>query len=105
MTDPVLEALWKKVLDDFASEEAHGRFLEHCRATQQLLEAAVRYRGMAGDHTRGPLAEKRLQGIVILALSELETQRTAPLERSGLRVALVLLFLCASSALMFALMR
>jgi hypothetical protein len=105
MTDPVLEALWKKVLDDFSSDAAHGAFLEHCQATRQLFEAAVRYRGMAGDHARGAMAERRLAGIAVLALAELETARTPP--RTGLttavRVALIVLFLVGSGALLLAL--
>jgi hypothetical protein len=59
MSDPVLDTLWKKVLADFDDGAAHAAFIEHCRATNQLLEAAVRYRGMAGDHARGPQARDR----------------------------------------------
>lgn len=86
MTDPVLERLWKRTLDDWANDAAHGAFIEHCQTTKQLLEAAVRYRGMAGDHARGASAEKRLEAIAFLALAELETARTP--ERRGMQVAL-----------------
>jgi hypothetical protein len=105
MTDPILEALWKRVLDDFGNESAHGAFIEHCRATRQLLEAAVRYRGMAGDHARGATAEKRLTGIAVLALAELETARTPPRSHltTAVRVALILLFLVGSGALLLVL--
>ncbi len=105
MTDPVLDALWKKVTADFDDDRAHLAFIEHCQNTQQLLEAAVRYRGMAGDHARGAQAERRLASIAALALAGLETTRMP--ERPGITVAvrllLIVLFLGGSIALLFAL--
>ncbi|HEX3595648.1 MAG TPA: hypothetical protein VHU80_11110 [Polyangiaceae bacterium] len=105
MNDPILEVLWKKVLDDFDDEPAHAAFIEHCQTTRQLLEAAVRYRGMAGDHARGAQAERRLASIAALALAGLETTRTPERQGFGLAVRLVLivLFLGGSFALLFAL--
>jgi len=105
MSDPIFEALWKKVLDDFDDDAAHVAFIEHCRVTGTLLEAAVRYRGMAGDHARGPQAEKRLGSIAALAVAGLETARTP--ERHGaalaVRLALIVLFLAGTAALLLAL--
>jgi hypothetical protein len=105
MTDPALEALWKSCLDDWSNDSTHGAFIEHCQGTRQLLEAAVRYRGMAGDHVRGPSAGKRLEAIASLALSDLELARTP--ERRGMRVAaqigLIVLFVGATLALVAAL--
>jgi hypothetical protein len=104
MTDPVLDALWKRCLDDWSNDASHGAFIEHCQATRQLLEAAVRYRGMAGDHVRGPSASKRLEAIAFLALGGLELSRTP--ERRGMRVAaqiaLIVLFVAATLALVAA---
>jgi hypothetical protein len=107
MTDPVFDALWKKVLDDFDDERAHGAFIEHCEVADKLLEAAVRYRGMAGDVTRGPIAEKRLKAITALALTRLETART-PERPSGaipFRIVLIVFFLLGSAALLYAFYR
>jgi CHASE2 domain-containing sensor protein len=105
MTDPVLEALWKKTLDDFDDESAHAAFIDHCQATRQLLEAAIRYRGMAGDHARGRIAARRLTAIATLAVADLETARTP--ERRGVTLAvglvLIVLFLGGSVALLLAL--
>ncbi len=105
MNDAVLEALWKKVLDDFEDDAAHARFIEHCRSTNQLLEAAVRYRGMKGDHARGRQADKRLGAIATLAIASLETTRTPERNHVALAVRLfvILLFLVGSGALLFAL--
>jgi len=76
MTDAALEALWKSVLDRWDDERAHAAFVEYCRTTEQLAEAAARYRGMKGDRDRSEVAEKRLAGIAIIALAMLETTRT-----------------------------
>jgi len=105
MSDAVLEALWKKVVASWDDEDPHTRFLEHCRATGQLLEAAVRYRGMAGDHARGPSAEKRLRAIAIVAMASLETERAPRREASAdwARILLIALFLAGSLALLAAL--
>ena len=102
ISDPALEALWKNVLARWEDDKAHGAFLEHCQNTDQLVEAAVRYRGMAGDHERGAAAEKRLQGVAILAMAKLESTRTTRTQgRSRLgSVVLIVFFLAASVALL-----
>ncbi len=78
LADPTLETLWKHVLDHWDNDRAHGAFLEHCQATDQLVEAAVRYRGMTGDRARGELANKRRKGVTRLARANRETPRTTP---------------------------
>lgn len=105
MTDPALEALWKNVLNHWEQDKAHGAFLEHCQRTDQLLEAAVRYRGMAGDHQRGPVAQKRLTAITLLALAQLESGRASdrPARRHWFKWILVALFLCGTVAVLTAL--
>jgi hypothetical protein len=90
MVEPAFEALWKNVLDRWDEERAHGAFLEHCRATDQLAEAAARYRGMKGDRERGAVAEKRLAGVAIVALAKLESTRSRP-HRSGSRTGALVL--------------
>ncbi len=105
MTDAVLDALWKKVLDDWENEAAHGAFIEHCEATGQLLEAAVRYRGMAGDHARGAVADKRLKAIALLAIAGMESERSEPQRDYGTaaRLVLIVFFVAGSIALFLAL--
>ena len=78
MGDAAFEALWKRVLDHWDEDRAHGAFLEHCQLSDQLAEAAARYRGMKGDRDRSAVAEKRLAGIAIVALAKLETTRSPP---------------------------
>jgi hypothetical protein len=102
MSDPALEALWKNVLDNWDEDKAHGAFLEHCQRSDQLVEAAVRYRGMKGDRERGEVAEKRLQGVAMLAMAQLEASRSSAREPETRRVTLfvALLFLLAALGLL-----
>jgi hypothetical protein len=99
--DASLEALWKNALDRWDDDHAHAAFLEHCQRTGQLAEAAARYRGMTGDRSRGPSAEKRLQGVATLALLSLEASRTPPSEtrRSAGALVLAVLFLAGTIAI------
>ena len=94
MLDAALEALWKQVVDNWDDDKPHGAFLEHCRQTNQLAEAAARYRGMTGDRTRGAAAQKRLEGVAILAMAALESTRSAgvPRPRQTTNLLLLLLF-------------
>lgn len=85
MSDPRLDELWQQVLQTWSDDAAHAAFLEHARATNQLGAAAARYREevkQAGayreDATRVETAQKRLNAIAFLALSDLESSRTQP---------------------------
>ena len=77
-SDPAIDALWKHVLDHWDDDRAHGAFLDACQRADRLVEAAVRYRGMAADRERGPRAQRRLAAVTALALAKLESSRTAP---------------------------
>ena len=102
MNDAGLEVLWKHVTSHWDDEAAHRAFLEHCRVNDRLVEAAVRYRGMKGDHARGALAEKKLAAIAALALTRLETERSrTPAKRgSGLSYLLIALFVAGTAGLL-----
>jgi hypothetical protein len=99
--DPALDALWKHVLDHWEDEAAHGAFLEYCQRQNQLVEAAVRYRGMKADRVRGPIAEQRLAAVAMLAFAELEVSRSArpPATHAG-SLAVIALFTLATVVLM-----
>lgn len=97
MADATFEALWTNTLDHWEEDRAHGAFLSYCQDTDQLAEAAARYRGMAGDPDRGADATRRLSGIALLALARLEATRTrAP--RSPRRVTSLVLIACFVAA-------
>jgi hypothetical protein len=103
MSDTALEALWKNVLNHWEDEKAHGAFLEQCQRAGMLVEAAVRYRGMAGDRKRGPSAQKRLNSVALLAMAELEQHRTTEHQarsRAG-SLVLIIFFVAATIGLGF----
>lgn len=76
LVDPGIEALWARVLDCWEDEKVHAAFLQHCDQVNRLAEAATRYRGMSGDHTRAEIAEKKLKTVAVLAMAKLEAQRS-----------------------------
>jgi hypothetical protein len=102
VNDAALETLWKHVTSHWEDEAAHRAFLEHCRVNDRLVEAAVRYRGMKGDHARGPLAEKKLTAIAALALTRLEAERSPPQSKrsSALAYVLIALFIAGTAGLL-----
>ena len=102
MNDAALETLWKHVLDRWDDEAAHRAFLEHCRLSDRLVEAAVRYRGMKGDHTRGAAAEKKLAAIAALALTRLEAERSPgrAKQTSFIAYMLIALFVAGTAGLL-----
>jgi hypothetical protein len=80
--DRLADELWERVLASWQDDAAHAAFLEHCRASRQLGKAAARYReevrrggAYREDATRTETAEKRLKGVVSLAMLELEASR------------------------------
>ncbi|HVY24927.1 MAG TPA: hypothetical protein VHB79_00195 [Polyangiaceae bacterium] len=104
--DPTLEALWKNALDHWDNDAAHHAFLDHCQRHDALDEAAVRYRGMKGDHERGAGAEKRLGAVLMLALSKLEVTRAEPKAASSmLKLLLITVFLLGSAVVFMYLLR
>ncbi len=83
MADESLNELWQRVLDDWGSDKAHAGFIEYCRRTQRLAEAATRYRveadaagGAYRDAGHVEAAKKRLGAITVLAMAELQATQT-----------------------------
>jgi hypothetical protein len=62
-------------VDSWDDEAAHAAFLEYCRRAERLVEAAVRYRGMVGDHARSQVAKKKLDAVSLLAMATLDLSR------------------------------
>lgn len=85
MPDPHLDWLWRELRDAFDDEPRHAAFLDYCAMTQQLGEAAARYREElrrateAGEEARAEQAKKRLDGVVVYAMHQIDAApRTAP---------------------------
>ncbi|HYP91342.1 MAG TPA: hypothetical protein VEQ59_24415, partial [Polyangiaceae bacterium] len=94
-------------LSSWDNDAAHHAFLDHCQRHEVLDEAAMRYRGMKGDHDRGPGAEKRLTAVLMLAMSRLEVSRAdpKPSASSATKLVLILFFLAGSLLVLAYLMR
>jgi hypothetical protein len=66
--DPVLEALWTRVIEAWDDERPHAALLEHAIRAQRLPVIAARYRRLAddrdGDGKKAGIAKKQLDAIV-----------------------------------------
>jgi hypothetical protein len=93
VSDPHLDELWQAVLAKWDDDAAHAAFLDHARGTNQLGAAATRYReevkrasAYREDALRVESAQKRLNGVAMLAMLELTANRT-PREPPRLQIA------------------
>lgn len=95
VSDPLLEALWDRVTSAWEDDKAHAALLDHALRTQALPELAGRYRSLVLDPTRGPLAKKRLDVIVIAATESLWSMRTPKPAKVPLPITLSAFGVCA----------
>jgi hypothetical protein len=86
--DPVLEALWKRVLEAWDDDRTHAALLEHAMRAQALPEIAGRYRALSEDPEKGPLAKKKLDGIVVAATQMLMSMKTPKPGKTPLPITL-----------------
>lgn len=92
--DPTLEALWKRVLDAWDDDKAHGALLEHAVRAQALPEVAARYRQLAGDPLRGARAKQKLDAIVVAATQMLLATKTPRPGKTPLPITLSAFAVC-----------
>lgn len=112
--EAIAVALWRKVTDDLESDEAHQKLVEHFRFRGELAEAARLYREHQDELDPEDDAEaieridKRLSGIAILAIAQLDVTKTEPEARSTavtlLMVVLGLMCIAAVAGLIKALL-
>jgi hypothetical protein len=76
-------------------EKTHGAILDHALRAQALPELAGRYRALADDAERGPLAKKKLEVIVLAATQSMLAMKTPPRMRVPLSITLSAFALCA----------
>jgi len=74
--DPVLEALWKRVMEAWDDDRTHAAIIDHGVRIRALPELAGRYRALVEDPQKGALARKKLDAIVVAATSLLFSQKT-----------------------------
>lgn len=106
--DPAFELLWAKVQEHWDDDKVHAAFLEYARTRFQLPEAGGRYRAIKeNDPARAEVAQQKLQQLMILALSMLESARDdgpsgAPRWISALAFAVAAVFLAVLIRKVFA---
>ena len=92
--DPVLEELWKRVLENWDDDKKHGALLEHAVRTHALPEIAGRYRLLLGDPARAALAQKKITAIVTAATEMLVSMRTPRPGKVPLPITLSAVAIC-----------
>jgi hypothetical protein len=93
--DPILDALWDRVLSAWDDDKAHAALLDHALRTQTLPDIAGRYRGLVDDPARGERAKKKLDAIVIAATQSLLAMKTPRPEKIPLSITLTAFAVCA----------
>ena len=93
--DPVLEALWGRVVAAWDDEKTHAALLEHALRAQALPEVAGRYRSLVDDPERGPKAKKKLEAIVLAATQSLMAMKTPKPGKVPLSITLSAFGVCA----------
>jgi hypothetical protein len=92
--DPLLEALWKRVLDAWDDDRPHAALLEHAMRAQGLPEIAGRYRGLTTDAARGARAKEKLDGVVVAATQMLLSTKTPKSVKPPLSITLSAAAVC-----------
>jgi hypothetical protein len=93
--DPVLEALWRRVLDAWDDDKAHSALIDHGLRTQALPELAGRYRALLEDADKGAVARTKLDAIVIAATQMLWSMKTPAPGKVPLSLTLTAFGICA----------
>ena len=93
--DPVLDALWDRVLGAWDDDKPHAALLEHALRSQGLPEIAGRYRSLVDDPQRGPAAKKKLELIVLTATQSLMAMKTPKPAKIPLAITLSAFGVCA----------
>jgi hypothetical protein len=95
VNDPVLDALWKRVLESWEDERTHAAILDHALRVQALPEIAGRYRALVDDPGKGDVARKKIDGIVIAATQMLMSMKTPKPGKVPLPITLSAFAICA----------
>jgi hypothetical protein len=95
IADPLLEALWQRVLEAWDDDKPHAAVLEYALRTQTLPEVAGRYRALVGDAERGERAQKKLDALVATATQTLFATKTPKPEKVPLPITLSAFGVCA----------
>jgi hypothetical protein len=92
--DPVLDALWERVLSAWDDDRSHAALLDHALRTHALPEIAGRYRALANDAHKGDIAKRKLDAIVIAATQMLMSMKTPKPGKVPLPITLSAVAVC-----------
>jgi len=94
VVDPTLRALWDRVLEDWDDDARHGKLVGYAQQNSLLGDAAGLYRQasmedgspyrLSGAHIAD--AKKRLGGIAMLAVMDLDSAKAEPPSMKGVWV-------------------
>jgi hypothetical protein len=93
--DPILEALWRRVLEAWDDDKAHAALIDHGLRTQALPELASRYRALAADADKRAVAKAKLDAIVAAATQMLWSMKTPVPGKVPLPITLSAFGICA----------
>ncbi|MGH7269062.1 MAG: hypothetical protein ACREJ3_01415 [Polyangiaceae bacterium] len=92
--DAILDALWERTLSAWEDDAAHDALLEHALRSDLLPDLAGRYRALADDPNKGPIAKMRLDAILAAATSLLSSMKTPRTGKVPLSMTLSVLAIC-----------
>jgi hypothetical protein len=93
--DPLLEALWTRVMQAWDDDKTHAALIDHAVRAQRLPDIAGRYRALADDPEKGPAAKKKLDAIVLAATQMLMSMKTPKPGKVPLPITLSAFGVCA----------
>jgi hypothetical protein len=72
-----IDAAWRRLEQEWSSDDAHRRFIAFCAAQEALDQAGRRYRAVRdGDPTRREDAARRLDAVMAAAMQQLARARS-----------------------------
>jgi hypothetical protein len=90
----VLEALWSRVIEAWDDDKPHAALLEHASRAQLLPAIAGRYRALAGDPAKAPIANRQLDAIVQCATVSLLSMKMPRPQGTPLPITLSAFGIC-----------
>jgi hypothetical protein len=75
-TDPILLAMWNTTIESWDDDKRHAALIDYAVRNGKLPDLAARYRALADDADKGPLAKKKLDAIVVAATTMMMSMKT-----------------------------
>jgi hypothetical protein len=92
--DPLLEALWTRVIEAWSDDKAHAALLAYASGAKRLPDIAARYRERSLDPDHAATAKKQLDAIVESATVSMLAMKMPRPERPPLAMTLSAFGVC-----------